>query len=199
MGYTHYWRREQELDPAAFTGFAADFSKVYEASKDRIPLAGGLGEGLPSITADEVIFNGVEDCGHTVRDLGVAWPADEAGGVDTSGADVTAGNWFAGAKLSARTCDGRCSHETFWFPRVMEMEPYDKPDECGRYFQFCKTAFKPYDVLVTATLIIAKHRFGDAIQVSSDGDQKDWFDGQMLCQSVLGYGLSYDLKTLGGE
>lgn len=197
MGYTHYWRREQELDPAAFTGFAADFSKVYEEAKGRIPLAGGLGTGLPEITAEEVIFNGVEHCGHTERDLGITWPAAEAGGVAANAGEALAGSWFGGATLSARSCGGDCSHETFWFPRAMELQEWEEPDKDDRYFQFCKTAYKPYDVLVTAALIIAKHRFGDAIQVSSDGEQKDWFDGQMLCQSVLGYGLDYDLVALG--
>lgn len=36
-------------------------------------------------------------------------------------------------------------------------------------FQFCKTARKPYDTAVTACLLLAKHHFGSAIEITSDG------------------------------
>jgi hypothetical protein len=36
-------------------------------------------------------------------------------------------------------------------------------------FQFCKTARKPYDTAVTACLLLARHHFGSAIEMSSDG------------------------------
>jgi hypothetical protein len=55
------------------------------------------------------------------------------------------------------------------------------------YFACTKTAYKPYDVAVTAFLILAKHHLGDAIKVSTDGEPKDWEDGRMLCEAVLGY------------
>src|SRR6185312_10461897 len=42
-------------------------------------------------------------------------------------------------------------HETFWLERTPES------------FQFCKTAHKPYDVLVTALLASAAHHAPEAI------------------------------------
>lgn len=57
-------------------------------------------------------------------------------------------------------------------------------------FNFCKTARKPYDVVVTACLIVLKHRLGDRIQVDSDGYQHNWVDGLELAKRVL------KLKTL---
>ncbi len=66
------------------------------------------------------------------------------------------GPWFAGAVLQARSCDGDCSHETF---RLYRSDQH--------YFGFCKTACKPYDIAVTAALIIVKHYVRD-IHVSSD-------------------------------
>ena len=46
-------------------------------------------------------------------------------------------------------------------------------------------------------LIVAKHYLGDQISVSSDGEEAQWFDGQMLCQTVLDYGMGYTLEKLG--
>jgi hypothetical protein len=54
--------------------------------------------------------------------------------------------------------------------------------------EFCKTAQKPYDLIVTAILIAAKKHFGNAIEVRSDGDNIDWEAGRDLCSKVLGYG-----------
>jgi len=67
------------------------------------------------------------------------------------------------------------SHETFLF------QPFD----CGN-FAFCKTAYKPYDVVVTACLAIAADVIQDGIEVSSDGDTEDWEEGAALATRVLG-------------
>lgn len=55
---------------------------------------------------------------------------------------------------------------------------------------FCKTAQKPYDVVVVACLIVLKHYLQDNIQVDSDGEKSDWIDGLNLATKVL------KLKTL---
>lgn len=49
---------------------------------------------------------------------------------------------------------------------------------------FCKTAEKPYDMAVTASLILAKKIFGDDIEIRSDGNWSDWQSGQLLYESV---------------
>lgn len=54
----------------------------------------------------------------------------------------------------------------------------------GVDFNFCKTAQKPYDTAVTASLILAKKIFGNNFKVSSDGDWSDWESGQLLYESV---------------
>lgn len=52
---------------------------------------------------------------------------------------------------------------------------------------FCKTRGDlPYDVVVTAALLAAKDRLGDAIRLSSDGEPADWHDGRMLVAKALG-------------
>ena len=67
---------------------------------------------------------------------------------------------------------GANSHETFFVSAD------------GVDFNFCKTAQKPYDTAVTASLILAKKIFGDNIKISSDGDWSDWESGQLLYESV---------------
>jgi len=52
-------------------------------------------------------------------------------------------------------------------------------------FAFCKTAGKPYDVVVCAILIRAKFHFGNAIDISSDGNWGDWEGGQLLYETVF--------------
>ena len=54
-------------------------------------------------------------------------------------------------------------------------------------FDFCKTAFKPYDAVVTAILIHAKNVFKDGITIKSDGNWVDWEGGSLLFEEVFGY------------
>lgn len=67
---------------------------------------------------------------------------------------------------------GPQSHETFVFSQT--------PDE----YEFCKTAGKPYDMVVTAILIHAKKNFKE-ITVKSDGNWNDWEGGRFLYESVF--------------
>ncbi len=192
MGYTHYWRRPKELDGEEFEAVVNDFEKVVPyLDRMGVDLADRDGTGEPVIDDDEIRFNGDSDCGHEARDLGITWPSEHPSGVNDGGGRD--GTWFAGATLNTRACGGRCSHESFNLPRVYEPRQYpggevEEPKEDGLYFDFCKTAYKPYDLAVIAALTIAKHHLGDSIKVSSDGDTDQWTDGLWLCQQVLGYG-----------
>lgn len=57
---------------------------------------------------------------------------------------------------------GKNGHETFYLTR----DPSS--------FEFCKTAQKPYDLLVTAVLTIVHHFAPDCYEVSSDGWPDEW-------------------------
>lgn len=52
-------------------------------------------------------------------------------------------------------------------------------------FGFCKTARKPYDVVVTACLAVLKYRLKNAVNISSDGSGEDWDAGVELARRVL--------------
>ena len=66
-------------------------------------------------------------------------------------------------------------HETFVLERKPKNHPWRAEEEW--VFNFCKTARKEYDGLVTATLLLAKHHLGDEIKISSDGDEQEWAEG----------------------
>lgn len=54
-------------------------------------------------------------------------------------------------------------------------------------FEFCKTARKPYDLAVTACLLVYKHHSPDTIKVSSDGDAEDWVEAKALTMKLFNY------------
>jgi len=237
LGYTHYWKRVQKFDKQQFEKAVKDFKEVLKHLSLFVPLAGGSGKGRPEINNKRVRFNGVENCGHTNRNLGITWPESNASGIAfvteryeeiptetlitvlcgqqeelaVNDSDVS-GTWFAGLKLKKRTCGGDCSHETFSLPVKIENDDWQKPigeishydqydravyndkKEIGLYFEFCKTAYKPYDLAVTICLIIAKHYLAKQILISSDGSIDNWKEAMLICQKILGYGLDFSLK-----
>ena len=98
-----------------------------------------------------------------VCDVPIALEFDEAKPPEISSKRI----WFNG-----RGDDG---HETMVLTRD------------GEGFAFCKTAQKPYDVLVVALLLLA-HRFArHAWEISSDGDPEDWLEAQSLVLEACGY------------
>lgn len=65
-------------------------------------------------------------------------------------------------------------HESFVINRTINADAWN----------FCKTARKPYDVVVTALLIVLANDYG--FEVSSDGDVPDWEAGEKLVAEALG-------------
>jgi len=69
MGYTHYYYISSEFDAKAFAKVAADFKKMVTPLKHLgVILADGAGENYPTISPTEIRFNGLEKCGHEVRE-----------------------------------------------------------------------------------------------------------------------------------
>jgi len=81
--------------------------------------------------------------------------------------------WFNGDNKNGM------SHETFdikWFPSGGEVKG------------FCKTARKPYDILVCVSLLAFKHAFNDSdvFRFSSDGDNSEWATAKDLFTRIVG-------------
>lgn len=92
--------------------------------------------------------------------------------------------WFNGV--------GDDEFETFVFARSFTPQSWQEPDGEERYYDFCKTARKPYDLAVQVALIIIKHHLPN-ISVSSDDALSGWTKAIWLCQDVLRYGESFEL------
>lgn len=76
------------------------------------------------------------------------------------------------------------AHETLYWAGV-PTHPKHREGE-SNYFNFCKTAMKPYDAVVTAILIRAKVIYGSCVRISSDGDWHEWQAGRDLYETVFG-------------
>lgn len=209
MGYTHYWYRAKRIDGEHYKAIVDDFHKIVPVlEREGVKLGDGIGKYEPIIDYDEIVFNGSVRCGHPKNhEVVIPWPTKAANGVGASAVAID-GHWFAGVQLQTRCCDGDCSYETLSFPKVLtDKEPvgevsyydmsrqpvYNKKAIVGRYFDCCKTAFRPYDWAVTAFLVIVKHYLGDKIIVQSDGELPQWQDAMLLCQIELGYGMEFKL------
>jgi len=88
---------------------------------------------------------------------------------------------------------GEDGHETLSVPATLaqlEHQPYLKADchfGTDGHFLFCKTAYKPYDVVVTAVYAALSLIGGpQCVRVSSDGEPEDWREGCELASRVLG-------------
>lgn len=190
MGYTHYFYSKPELP--SWPEFRQDAQKILDTARAMgLKLAGPQGTGAPILSDDVLSLNGAEHCGHAPNtDISIPWPAPTATGIGDN-ATAIAGGWFAGSLLQHRACNGDCSYETFHLSRTWPQNDSRGPhwigtDDKQYRFACCKTAYRPYDVVVTALLIAAKRHFGDAIRVNTDGEEKDWNDGRILYTVATG-------------
>jgi hypothetical protein len=97
---------------------------------------------------------------------------------------------------------GNDGHETFMVQRVYKPSyPEKRPTAGGLWFDFCKTARKPYDAAVCVCLIVLRHHFGEKFIVSTDGDDEEegWPVARQVCQQVLGFGIDFSLLTTAFE
>lgn len=74
-------------------------------------------------------------------------------------------------------------HEVFCLHKII---PQPSTEKGTFYFDFCKTAHKPYDKAVVACLLSLKYDLGDDIRVFSDGGLNDWEEGQKIFETVRG-------------
>jgi hypothetical protein len=173
-----------------FDSIRDEFSKLILPLSDLgVPLAGWDGEGIPEISAEVISFNGQLACGHPKNEeIVIPYPAADAHGIGNSSTAIVGDFHGLGVLLQHRCCSGRCCCETFRIERVMIPYSGEEPDSSGLFIRGLKTAFRPYDIAVTAALIVAKRHLGDAFLVHTDGSEAQWIDAKRLCQDILGYG-----------
>jgi hypothetical protein len=190
MGYTHYWARPREIPAPLFDSIRDEFSRLILPLNDRgVPLAGWDGEAIPEITSEVISFNGQIACGHSENeDIVIPYPAPDAHGIGASSTAIVGDYHGLGVLLKHRCCGGKCCCETFRLERIMIPDSGEEPDNNGLFIRGVKTAFRPYDIAVTAALIVAKRHLGDLFLVHTNGGESQWSDAKRLCQDILGYG-----------
>jgi len=110
--------------------------------------------------------------------------AVEKSGVALGGWDGTRRPRITGESVIFNGAKGS-DYETFQVDRKYQGRDL-YPDEALK-FGFCKTGQRPYDLAVTACLLAFKIRFGDAVKVSSDGEEADWLPAVGLVAQVIGH------------
>jgi hypothetical protein len=103
-------------------------------------------------------------------------------------------NWKPEVSANLIQFNGQPGFEDFSFPRFYGGRFGQAPDAEGREFQCCKSGGRPYDVLLTASLIGIKRRLGDLVVITSDGEDVDWEPARAFCLKVLGYGSVYHIQ-----
>lgn len=175
MGYTHYFRKKELVhDQKTWDKFLEDTLKVASRFKIQTPnsikFIKDIEDSKPDINI--LIGDGMGD-----------------GGTPTFNNDEICFNGV-----------GDDSHETFRIKRdhTFLLEPttdswtkheQERWKEQKELFDFTKTNHKPYDLLVTAVMILYKHHFGDVVQISGDGGSEGFADGTRLVNQTLGYDL----------
>lgn len=200
MGYTHYWYTKKELDRNQWNNFLSDARKIINYSENvlGIKLANGGGEGEPDLNNEFINLNGSDSqpvgIWTTSEHITLAWPSDNAGLIDPIKDPIEskkAGNWFAGNLICQRVAPidditglGSGSYESFSIYRQSK----GPAEFIGDYvFDCCKTSYRPYDLTVTALLISLQYHFPETV-IKTDGQLKDWQDGQRLCLELFNYG-----------
>lgn len=95
---------------------------------------------------------------------------------------------------------GDDSHETFRIRRDHSYLSQDPKDDWAKYekekwekdkeiFDFTKTNHKPYDLLVTAVMLLYKHHFKTKVRISGDGGIEGFEEGAKLVNKTLKYSL----------
>ena len=88
--------------------------------------------------------------------------------------------WFNG--------DGANAHETFVLERRIkpdELDDWRITDDHPFGFDFCKTQDKPYDLAVTAVLILCEHFAKGVLDIGSDGGVADWEPALVLLEELF--------------
>jgi len=85
------------------------------------------------------------------------------------------------------------NHETFTLDRAMQPPNLtDRLPEKDHFFNFCKTAQKPYDLMVMCVLLVANDLEPDVITYATDGAESDWQPAIDLVNKVCDLGVSFN-------
>lgn len=165
MGYEHYWKQKRKFTDTEWALIRTDFKRLHDNLPEHSESAGGLYK-------DELLEIVGPEGQLIVKKLD-------------------------GTVIGAEICDEYRVAFNGGGGELTKIDPRHRPYydlsfegfELTKYFRTlnysCKTERKPYDLLVCSVLTSAKIHAGDAILVSSDGNQADWEPALKLVKNVL--------------
>ena len=165
MWYCQYWIIEQKLDQNKWNEFCELVNKIIETSYNwGIDLWDWFGENKPIVNKNEIILNwSINQRKNKWVHEGntkLQWPSDDII-LDKNNIGKTVWDWFWWELVNYPICWGDWSYEGFHMTRKLQKE-------------FTKTNYFPYDITVTAILMLAKYIFWNKIIVCSDWSKKHW-------------------------
>jgi hypothetical protein len=172
MGYTHHWYFKKCIadSPERFAEFSADCKKLYENLPEFSNSAGGYYSDVP------IIIKGGDGTGEPeFTNTEVIFNGDATDDMDHETFYITLKRLALDSSVTASWEIGRELEEggQFW-------DGYD----------FCKTARKPYDLLVAACLIRFGYHYSEGVCIRPDGgEHSEYLAAQELCQKVFGVGV----------
>lgn len=170
MGYTHYWYIDKDqIDEQAYRRAIVEAAEIIRQSP--VAIGDGRGDGDPELNEGGIRFNG-KAVGTCPGCPYCNWAQDPKVR-DLYGLD----------RLSLYDRDHDQTHEAFYMPADIR-EP-GRTSYGMRVFDFCKTAAKRYDVVVTVVLATMQNRIPAGFDVHSDGEPEDWVAGVALARVVL--------------
>ena len=170
MGYTQYYsKKELTHDQKKWDAFLQDAKTVACRFKLTIP------QSIQFITDDDKIIKGDID-------IAIGDGMGEGGTLEFI-IDSICFNGVGGDSHETLSIDRDDSYKT----KEGRMADYYKEmwERDKSMFNFTKTAYKPYDLLVTAILALYKHHFGDAVSISGDGGPEGYEEGLKLVNETL--------------
>jgi hypothetical protein len=189
MGYTHYVSRAKDIDHDEKTWdiFIKNCKELYKNMPeysmssggyhvdDPLHLGGCFSYQKPQFTKRHVYFNGSS-----------VPPTERVKKVDEDGQT----EWTDPDNKDMR-------HETFVLTRKAG-KPNTWSQDDPTLFSFCKTARKPYDLMVQACLILYKYYFPE-VEIGSDGENEDWAQAFAFVAEVLPHGKAIGTELLIGD
>jgi hypothetical protein len=174
MGYTHYYYRPVKVDHDVETWkrFIDNCKTLYKnmpehshssgdySSDEPLFLSGCFKYEKPQFTASHVVFNGSNGLKRIKRYSHCDKGCKHIEWLDAKSEDESLND---------------LGHETFVIERKARPQEGHRKDE-DTLFSFCKTARKPYDLMVQACLILYKH---------SDGEMDDWTEAFKFVAVVI--------------
>lgn len=173
MGYSHcYYKKEIKHDDKTWNSFLKDVRQVASRFKLQQP------QSVHFITDSDLDIKG--DINIKIGD-----GLDGGGSPEFDEKHI----WFNGVGKDAFETFHISKDDTYKLDPSNKMYEYYKVmfDREGHLFGFTKTNRKPYDLLVTATLVLYKHHFKHKVDVKFDDGYEGFKEGIELVNSTLGY------------